>query len=180
MNNTTKIAASNFAQSQARKYVVDGPHLWISQLLWKRGSISSNKIWEEYQKDTSIDNREMIKSKTHLKQKLLKEMERQKKIRKGPALDFTRSNSKAGWELNGKKAFRNVHPEIFVQLRPKPTWQRNDVQKYLVEIGELEEVTEAIHDDEEDRELEEAHIEEVEIKLDSEIENLQKEYKKMK
>ena len=65
-----------------KRWVVDGPHLWVSQLLHLRGQISSNKIWEEYQKDNSLENPDMIRSKTFLKQKVLHDMKIQGKIEK--------------------------------------------------------------------------------------------------
>ena len=55
----------------SKQWVVEGPHLWVSKLLHLRGSISTNKIWEEYQKDNTIENNDMIKSKTFLKEKIL-------------------------------------------------------------------------------------------------------------
>lgn len=54
-----------------KRYVREGPHLWVSKLLHLRGSISTNKIWEEYQKDHTLEDKDMIKSKTFLKQRIL-------------------------------------------------------------------------------------------------------------
>ena len=58
----------------SKRYVTEGPHLWISKLLHLRGSISTNKIWEEYQKDNTVEDQSMIKSKTFLKQNILNMM----------------------------------------------------------------------------------------------------------
>ncbi len=33
------------------KFVRGGPHLWVSKLLYKKGPLSSNRIWEEFLKD---------------------------------------------------------------------------------------------------------------------------------
>ena len=68
-----------------KRWVVDGPHLWVSQLLHLRGSISTNKIWEEYQKDNTLEDPDMIPSKNFLKQKIIKDMYLQGKIAKAPA-----------------------------------------------------------------------------------------------
>ena len=67
------------------KFVTDGPHLWVSSLLQKRGSISGNKIWEEYQKDLVVCNTGLIASKTKLKDNILKQMLAKGKIQKGSA-----------------------------------------------------------------------------------------------
>ena len=63
-----------------KRWVVDGPHLWVSQLLHLRGQISTNKIWEEYQKDNTLEDHSIIKSKAYLKQKILHDMRIQCKI----------------------------------------------------------------------------------------------------
>ena len=34
-----------------KKYVTGGPHLWVSSLLHEKGSISTNRIWEEFLRD---------------------------------------------------------------------------------------------------------------------------------
>ena len=34
-----------------KRYVTGGPHLWVSTLLHEKGSLSSNRIWEEYLRD---------------------------------------------------------------------------------------------------------------------------------
>ena len=58
-------------ETTTKQWVTDGPMLWVSKLLHLRGSISSNKIWEEYQKDNSIKDRDMIRSKSFLKDNIL-------------------------------------------------------------------------------------------------------------
>lgn len=37
----------------AAKYVKGGPHLWVSQILYNKGHLSTNKIWDEYTRDSS-------------------------------------------------------------------------------------------------------------------------------
>ena len=78
--------------SATKRYVNKGPHLWVSQLLHLRGSISSNKIWEEYLKDNSLEDKNMIPSKNYLKEKILHNMRCQGKIEKATAHDMIESN----------------------------------------------------------------------------------------
>lgn len=61
-------------------------------------------------KDTSVD-KDLIKSKHFLKERILNNMWVQGKIVKGKALDIPQF-SKAGWELVPNKAFKNVTPEV--------------------------------------------------------------------
>lgn len=35
----------------SKRYVTEGPHLWVARLLYSRGCLSSKKIWEEFLKD---------------------------------------------------------------------------------------------------------------------------------
>ena len=85
--------------------------MWISKLLYLRGSISTNKIWEEYQKDKTIEDPDMIRSKTFLKTNILDLMVYQGKIQKGPATDQL-SGKRNGWEVVPHKAFKSVDPII--------------------------------------------------------------------
>ena len=104
----------------SKQWVVDGPHLWVSSLLHLRGSISSHKIWEEYLKDKTLKDRNMIKSKTQLKHKILPLMMLQGKVAKGPAVDLMKKNSSYGWKVVPHKAFKNVDPVLLAQMRPLP------------------------------------------------------------
>ena len=78
--------------SANKRYVTKGPHLWVSQLLHLRGSISANKIWEEYLKDNTLEDRDMIRSKSFLKNSILHNMRAQGKIEKATAHDMIKSN----------------------------------------------------------------------------------------
>ena len=69
----------------SRRYVTSGPQLWVSQLLHQKGTITTNKIWQEYRLDNTIEDREMIRSKNWLKEKVLHNMVICGKIKKGPA-----------------------------------------------------------------------------------------------
>ena len=51
----------------SKRYVTQGPHLWVSKLLQIRGPISSSKIWEEYGKDKEAQELELFRSKAFLK-----------------------------------------------------------------------------------------------------------------
>ena len=73
-------------------YVTKGPHLYISQLLYREGSMSANKIYQEYLKDNAVDQINCIRSRSQLKNKILPLMIKQGKIKKGPALDIKQSN----------------------------------------------------------------------------------------
>lgn len=66
----------------SQRYVRDGAHLWVSRLLHQRGSLSSKKIWEEFLKDPSVE-KDVIKSKHHLKERILHQMFMQGKLVKG-------------------------------------------------------------------------------------------------
>ena len=80
-----------------KKYVTGGPHLYVSQLLYKMGPMSSKKIWVEYLKDNAVDNLNFIHSKKYLKEKILYNMHIQGKIAKAQAMDIKKQNSKWGW-----------------------------------------------------------------------------------
>jgi hypothetical protein len=54
--------------------VRDGAHLWVSKLLHQRGPLSTNKIWEEFIKDQSVE-KNIIKSKSFLKERIIHQME---------------------------------------------------------------------------------------------------------
>ncbi len=58
----------------SKKYVRDGPHLWVSKILHTKGAISSNRIWEEFLKDPTVE-RKLINSKSYLKARVLYNME---------------------------------------------------------------------------------------------------------
>lgn len=80
-------AAGQVIDVVSKKYVRAGPHLWVSKLLHQRGPLSSNKIWEEFLKDGSIE-RELISSKSFLKHRVLHTMFMQGKIVKAQAIDI--------------------------------------------------------------------------------------------
>ena len=63
----------------SHKYVREGPHLWVAKLLHQRGPLSSKKIWEEFIKDASVE-KDLIKSKTFLKERILDQMYTQGKL----------------------------------------------------------------------------------------------------
>ena len=54
-----------------KTYVKDGPHLYVSQLLYKMGPMSTKKIYAEYLKDNAVDEMNFIHSRNHLKNKIL-------------------------------------------------------------------------------------------------------------
>lgn len=79
----------------ARAYIKGGPHLWVAQTLYKKGCLSSNKLWDEYVRDhqAKVDHKgnpskDLIQSKSFLKERILKQMESQGKIEKARADDL--------------------------------------------------------------------------------------------
>jgi hypothetical protein len=117
----------------SQRYVRDGPHLWVSRLLHQRGSLSSKKIWEEFLKDPSVE-KDVIKSKHHLKERVLHQMYMQGKLVKGKAIDMPQY-SRAGWQLVPHKAFKNVAPDILANIQPMPSVNREDYKEYLKNNG---------------------------------------------
>jgi hypothetical protein len=74
-----KAVTQSVIEITTNKYVAHGPHLWVSKLLYNKGTISSKRIWEEFQKDQTVD-KELINSKSFLKNRILEQMLRQGKI----------------------------------------------------------------------------------------------------
>ena len=105
-------AGEKLAGMSAKKYVTGGPHLWVSTLLHEKGCLSSNRIWEEFLRDQTIQ-KQMIPSKTFLKDRILTQMQREGKIARDRALDMPEFKN-SGWKLNAKKAFKNTAPSILM------------------------------------------------------------------
>ncbi len=66
------------------KYVQGGPQLWVSKVLYDKGQVSTNRLWEEYVQDrsekmTSMGDQknDIIPSKTFLRNRVLATMEAQ-------------------------------------------------------------------------------------------------------
>ena len=71
-------ATIDVVEETARRFVKGGPHLWVSQTLYHKGAMSTNAIWDEYQRDRSpkLDSegkpsQDLIPSKTFLKERIL-------------------------------------------------------------------------------------------------------------
>ena len=122
-------ATSELMDLGVKRIVRSGPQLYVSRLIYKSGQVSTAKIWDEIQRDTSID-REMFSSKTFLKNRVLHVMEKQGKIKKARAIDMPKYKH-GGWKLNESRAFRNVSPDILSQLDPIPKLDRDDYKEYL-------------------------------------------------
>ena len=125
----TPIANEALNKYANKQYVTGGPHLWIATLLHEKGTMSSNRIWDEYQRDNTVPDG-MIPSKTFLKNKILYQMAKQKKIKKGRAKDMPQFK-RAGWEVNPSRAFKNTEPSIVMKLDPIPQLDREDVRDYI-------------------------------------------------
>ena len=125
----TPVANEALNKYAHKQYVTGGPHLWISTLLHEKGIMSTNRIWEEYKRDTSTPD-DFIKSKSQLKNKILYQMLQQGKIQKGRATDMPQFK-RAGWKINPVKAFKNTEPSIIMKLDPIPQLDRDDVRDYI-------------------------------------------------
>ena len=104
----------------AKNYVKGGPHFWVSAMLYKQGNLSTNGLWDEYQRDRTkrfdcygqmSSQLDLIPSKTFLKTRILAQMEAQGKIRKTRSVDIPKFKN-SGWQLIAPKAFRNIDPEL--------------------------------------------------------------------
>lgn len=130
MNSTKAKVAEQVIDIVSNKGVVrDGPHLWVSKLLQTKGPMSSKKIWEEFLKDPTV-SKDIIKSRSFLKERILYTMMMQGKIVRGKAIDMPQFNN-AGWKVVPQKAFKNVTLDIVSQLDPLPVMQRKDYKDYL-------------------------------------------------
>lgn len=125
MNKTASVTLDIVSQ----KFVREGPHLWVSKLLHQRGPLSSRKIWEEFIKDDTVQ-KETIKSKHFLKERILYQMEMQGKIVKAKAIDMPQYN-RAGWQIVPHRAFKNVAPDLLAEMQPLPAINREDYKEYL-------------------------------------------------
>ena len=47
----TKAATEQVLNVTSKLYVTKGPQLWVSKTLYVRGTISSKKLWDEFQRD---------------------------------------------------------------------------------------------------------------------------------
>jgi len=104
---------------EARKsyYVTDGPQLYVSSLLNKKGPLTSKQMWLEYQRDQQAKERDMLPSISYLKKKIIASMLDQGKLERA---GYSRVKEKFfGYKLVPQKAFKNVHPEIVANLTPK-------------------------------------------------------------
>lgn len=127
MNKTLEVVA------QSKSIVTSGPHLWVSKLLHQRGPLSSNKIWEEFVKDSSVE-KDLIASKSFLKERILKQMLAQGKVIKAKAIDMPTFN-RGGWQVVPHKAFKSVAPDILADMTPMPQLQREDYKEFLRNNG---------------------------------------------
>ena len=46
--------SSQVLTSSKKKYVTSGAHLWVSLTLYKRGILTSNRLWDEYTRDKQV------------------------------------------------------------------------------------------------------------------------------
>merc|ERR1712110_456103 len=98
---------------------------------YDRGTLSTAKIWDEYIRDKKAD-KEMIPSRSFLKNRVLNHMLSMSKVSKARALDNPQYRW-GGWQLKQAKAFKNVCPTILAELKPIPKLERADFKNYLKE-----------------------------------------------
>ena len=111
------------------KKVSSGPQVWVSCLLHQKGALSTNRIWEEFTRDSKVE-KDLIPTKSYLKNQVIQKMIINKKITPAKARDMPQYKA-AGWQLNSHKAFCNVDPAIIIHLDPMPRQDRKDVQDYI-------------------------------------------------
>lgn len=97
-------------------YVTGGPMLYVSKLLNKNGTMSSQQMWNEYSKDKAAIADDVLQSHTYLRTKIIKNMILQGKLER----QFFSSVKKRflGYKLVPHKAFRNVDPAILAAITP--------------------------------------------------------------
>jgi len=101
------------------KYMVrDGPQLYVSILLNKRGPLTAKQIWREAAQDPEQVEKKILKNFVFFKLRILERMVAQGKIVNAGYSQIT--NTYLGYKVIPKKAFKNVHPDILEKLDPKP------------------------------------------------------------
>ena len=103
--------------------------MWVSTTLYRRGCLSTKKLWSEYEKDPNVVPG-TLKSLSHLKNSIIPLMVSQNKLTRGQAIDRPEFK-RAGWQVVPKSAFKNVDPEILSKLDPLPELDRTDYKEYL-------------------------------------------------
>ena len=74
LNNLSRAAKNRkLKQRCIDRKVSTGPQLWVSCLLNAKGALSTNRIWEEYTRDSKVD-KELIPTKSYLKNSVLGKM----------------------------------------------------------------------------------------------------------
>ena len=117
-----KAASKTVIDVTTKKYVREGPALYVSKLLHQKGCLSSKKIWDEYIKDPNAE-KGLLPSKSYLKDRILAAMKEQGKLVKGRSIDVPQY-SKSGWVVVPHKAFKNVAPDILAEMQPLPAINR--------------------------------------------------------
>ena len=141
--NALKETAAAAQTETVKKYVTGGPHLWVSTLLHEKGSLSTDRIWEEFLRDKTV-SKELINSKSFLKSRILFQMEQQGKIVRSRAVDRP-EYKRSGWQVVAAKAFKNTAPSIVMQLDPIPQLKRKDLREYIEKQFQLFEEAKGEH-----------------------------------
>ena len=96
--------------------------LWVSTLLHHKGALSGNRIWEEYVRDQSVTEG-TLKSKSHLKGRILPLMEVEGKVVKTRSIDIPQYK-RSGWKVIPNKAFKRTAPHLLMEMDPVPELNR--------------------------------------------------------
>jgi len=110
------------AVSKPKFLIKSGPHLYVSQILLSKGPLTGTEIWNEYIKDPSAVDQNLLKSKTFLRQRVLKSMKAQGKIQKAGYSPV--AHKYLGYSLIPEKAFRRTDSQVLLNLQPKPLIKR--------------------------------------------------------
>ncbi|KRX04182.1 hypothetical protein PPERSA_11306 [Pseudocohnilembus persalinus] len=103
-------------------YQQDGPMLYVQQMLQKKGPLTAKQIWSEFVRDKNKPSENLLQSKNHLKQSVMRKMREDGRIQK-VGYDKQRKLF-LGWRLNSEKAFKNTHPDFLLQMSPQPDISR--------------------------------------------------------
>eukprot|EP00825_Cyclidium_porcatum_P007995 TRINITY_DN14002_c0_g1_i2.p2 TRINITY_DN14002_c0_g1~~TRINITY_DN14002_c0_g1_i2.p2 ORF type:complete len:225 (-),score=52.73 TRINITY_DN14002_c0_g1_i2:7-681(-) len=105
-------------KKKEKYYITKGPMLYISKLLYQKGNLNSNQIWDEYLKYQPHDQEKLFRSKRFLKRFILRQMIiRGKIVRQG----YVRPEKKfLGYRVIPKEAFKAIHPDILMNFNPLP------------------------------------------------------------
>eukprot|EP00357_Protocruzia_adherens_P029018 CAMPEP_0114985780 /NCGR_PEP_ID=MMETSP0216-20121206/8060_1 /TAXON_ID=223996 /ORGANISM="Protocruzia adherens, Strain Boccale" /LENGTH=170 /DNA_ID=CAMNT_0002348141 /DNA_START=21 /DNA_END=533 /DNA_ORIENTATION=+ len=152
------------AGRSSKRWVSSGPQFWVACHLHQNGPSTTSNIWEAYSNDKEVEIG-TIRSKNHLKDKILRDMLNLKKVERTPVddPDYTRNLGKNGFKLVYHKAFKNVPLDVILALEPAvdlSLFNRQDIREVRGDFDEVEE------EQEEQKQTEELDLENETITLE--------------